>query len=133
MTLLIVKSIGVWFILVVCAILNGLLRENILNPLLGPHIALPVSGLTLALLIFIIAWLFIPFISVPKPAVYWLIGGIWLTITLAFEFLFGHYVAGKSWDDIFQVFDLSRGNLFLFVLLVTTLAPWLVAKLKGLI
>ena len=131
MTMVVVKAIGIWCLLVVCAILNGLFREKILNPYLGQDIALPISGIILSLLILAVAWLFISFFGARKPVDYWLIGGLWLGITLAFEFLFGHYVIGKSWEEILEVFDLTRGNLFLLVLLITATAPWLVAKIKG--
>lgn len=131
MTMVIVKAIGIWCILVVCAVFNGLLRENILNPFWGEDIALPVSGLILSLIILAVTWLFIPFIGARQTMDYWLIGALWLGITLAFEFLLGHYVMGKSWKDILQVFNLFKGNLFLLTLLASTLAPWLMARIRG--
>ena len=131
MTMVILKAIGIWCILVVCAILNGLLRENILNPFLGQQIALPVSGLILSLLILAVTWLFIPFFETRPAMDYWLIGALWLGITLAFEFMFGHSVMGKSWQDIFQVFNIFKGNLFLLTLLASLVAPRLMARLRG--
>ena len=131
MTMVILKAIGIWCILVVCAILNGLLRENILNPFLGQQIALPVSGLILSLLILAVTWLFIPFFETRPAMDYWLIGALLLGITLAFEFMFGHYVMGKSWQDIFQVFNIFKGNLFLLTLLASLVAPRLMARLRG--
>ncbi|HEY9050261.1 MAG TPA: hypothetical protein VIQ03_01875 [Gammaproteobacteria bacterium] len=131
MTMVILKAIGIWCILVVCAILNGLLRENILNPFLGQQIALPVSGLILSLLILAVTWLFIPFFETRPAMDYWLIGALWLGITLAFEFMFGHYAMGKSWQDIFQVFNIFKGNLFLLTLLASLVAPRLMARLRG--
>lgn len=131
--MIIVKAIGIWCILVVCAILNGLFREKILNPFLGQDIALPLSGIILSLLILAVTWLFIPFFGTRKPVDYWLIGVLWLGITLAFEFLFGHYVIGKSWQEILQVLNLFKGNLFLLTLLASTVAPWFMAKIRGFI
>lgn len=133
MTVLMLKVAGIWCIMVLCAILNGLLRENILNPWLGNDIALPVSGLILSLLVLLVTWLFIPLFGIQQPRIYWLIGGLWISMTLAFEFLFGRFVVGNSWQDIFQVFNITQGNLFLLALLVTAIAPWLMARSRGLI
>jgi hypothetical protein len=41
------KSLGIWLLIVVAAIFNGLVREAILHELLGAGPALAVSGLTL--------------------------------------------------------------------------------------
>jgi hypothetical protein len=42
-------------------------------------------------------------------------------------------VAGKSWSDIWAVFNVARGNLFLLVLVAAGLAPWLAARARGLV
>lgn len=31
---------------------------------------------------------------------FWLIGCMWLILTMAFEFVFGHYVIDKTWAEI---------------------------------
>jgi len=62
---------------------------------------------------------------------YLFIGVQWVLMTLIFEFVFGHYVAGKSWADILQNFNPLKGNLFIVVLLVTFISPLLVAKIRG--
>jgi len=51
-------------------------------------------------------------------------------MTLIFEILFGHYMLGKSWSSILQVFSIMKGNLFIMVLVVSLISPILVAKLK---
>jgi hypothetical protein len=54
-------------------------------------------------------------------------------MTLLFEFLFGHYVASKSWQDLLQVFNVLKGDLFLVVLVVSLFAPCLAARKRGLL
>lgn len=126
------KSIDVWLLIVIAAILNGGLREIFLTPLLGAQLSLPISGITLSVLVFVITYLSIPFLSDVKSGAYLRIGLFWIILTLSFEYLFGHYVMGKSWNEINQVFDVQNGNLFIVVLFVTALSPWTAAKLKGL-
>jgi glyoxylase-like metal-dependent hydrolase (beta-lactamase superfamily II) len=49
-------------------------------------------------------------------------------LTVAFEFGFGHFIAGKSWDDLRADYDVFRGRLWVLVLLTTTVAPYLAAQ-----
>ena len=44
---------------------------------------------------------------------------------MAFEFSFGHFVAGHSWSRLFQDYNLFAGRLWVLVLLWLTLAPYL--------
>lgn len=124
------KSIGIWLLIVIVAIINGAIRDKLLTPLIGAHLSLPISGITLSFLVFVITYFAIPFFGNIKSRVYILIGLFWIILTLAFEYLFGHYVIGKSWYEINQVFDVYNGNLFTVVLVVTGLSPWAAAKLS---
>lgn len=112
------------------AILNGILRENFLIPSLGETIAQPLSGIILSILIFVLTYLFFPIFGNLKSHIYVTIGIQWISMTLAFEFLFGHYVLGKTWLEILEVFNLFTGNLFTLALLVTLFAPLLVSEIK---
>lgn len=128
---LFLKACGIWLLMAVLAIANGALRDSWLAQLIGPATALPLSGLSLAGLIFIATWLCFPLIGNSKPSTYWLVGLQWLVMTLLFEFPFGHYVLGKPWPELLQAFDVGGGNLFSLALLASLLAPQLVAKFKG--
>ena len=130
---LFLKATWRWLLIVVAAILNGLLREKVLVSVLGTETALPVSGLLLAILVFLIALVSVPLIGPADTTAYLGLGIYWLVLTLSFEFLFGHCIAGKPWREILQVFNLKKGDLFIVVLLVTTLSPWLAAKTRGML
>jgi hypothetical protein len=128
---IIFKTVGIWLVMVIIAIANGLFRDKVLSPLLGPNVALPVSGVLLAVFIFAVCYVWLPTIGKQPASQFLFIGLLWVVLTLGFEFLFGHYVVGKSWRDIVQVFDATDGNLFLLVMIVTLLSPLLAAKLRG--
>ena len=127
---LFLKAVMVWFIMAIFAILNGISREKLLNPNLGDSIALPLSGITLSLLIFALTYLFFNFLGQYRNIIYLYIGIQWVTMTLTFEFIFGHYVIGKSWVEIVEVFNIFEGNLFILALLVSLLSPLLVSYMK---
>ncbi|WP_457756112.1 hypothetical protein [Thermodesulfatator indicus] len=133
MTGIILKAAGIWLVIVLIAIVNGIFREKVLTPLLGSDLALPISGISLAMLVFVVSFIFIPTIGSLDPKIYILIGFLWLILTLLFEFIFGHYITGKPWKDVMQVFNLKKGDLFTVVLAATAVSPWLAAKIKGII
>ena len=125
------KALGLWIYILVFAILNGAVREAVLVTLLGQRTALPVSGVVLTLLIFVVSLVFIRSLSVVSAGRAWLVGAFWLTLTLTFEFLFGHYVLGASWDDLLASFSPENGNLWLLVLFSTLCSPFLAGKTRS--
>jgi len=57
---------------------------------------------------------------------------VWLLLTLAFEFGFGHYVFGKPWSVLLADYRLDQGRIWTLVPVITLLAPWLAGRWKGL-
>lgn len=53
------------------------------------------------------------------------VGLLWLGLTVAFEFLFGHYVAGQSWRALLHDYHLLAGRLWVLVLAWLALSPYL--------
>lgn len=127
------RAMAAWFLLVVAAIANGVLRESLLNAALGERVALPVSGLLLGALIFLVALGTVPFLRANSAVQLWLAGGLWVLLTLLFEFGFGHWVTGKSWAELRAVFNPLTGNLMLVALLVAGVSPYAVGRLRGLL
>jgi len=126
-----VKASLIWLLIAVCAVINGVVRESLLAPSLGSDIALPISGITLSLIILVVTYLTFNFLQLAIRAQCFKVGAQWFAMTLLFEFGFGHYVAGKPWYEIFQVFNVMAGDLFLLVLVTCLFAPLLVSKIKA--
>jgi hypothetical protein len=125
------KALGIWALMALFAILNGILREKVLVPLFGQPQADPLSGISLSLLIFLLSWLSVPWLGTLASHEYWLVGGLWLVMTLLFEFVFGRLVAGKTWDELLRAYDFTTGNLWALVLVVMVISPYLAARLRG--
>lgn len=112
------------------AIGNGIVREATYGPFLtelrahqlSTVLAIVVFGLSVGLLS---RWR-TP--ESPKQAA--LIGVTWLTFTLGFEFLFGHYVAGHSWARLIRDYDLSAGRLWPVLLVWIAVLPYLVYRVR---
>lgn len=127
-----IRAAIVWLIIAGFAIANGALREQFLAPAFGAPIALPVSGILLSAIVFLVTWCCYRLIAGCNKLTYLLIGLQWVLMTLLFEFLFGHFVAHKTWTEIFRTFDFMQGDLFLFVLTVSLVSPLVVASIKRL-
>lgn len=129
--MLFLKIILVWLALVVCAVLNGTIREKVLNQYFDEAVSLPISGISLSALVLLVTYISIDIFAGQSTVQYFHIGLSWVFLTLAFEYGFGHYIQGKSWPELNEMFNVSRGNLFILVMLVTAMAPFAFALAKG--
>jgi len=100
-------ALGIWLILIVAGILNGVFRESFITPKVGEH-----TGHILK-------------INYTKTDLL-LIGAFWTMLTILFEFGFGHYVMGHSWSKLFADYNILKGRVWSLVLLTTFIAPLLI-------
>lgn len=124
------RSLALWAGILVLAVLNGLLRERVLVPVLGAVPGQVLSGLLLSALILGATWLCLPWLGVREGRMLLGVGLGWLVLTLVFEFGFG-LLRGKSLAELLQAYTFTNGNLWPVVLVVTAFAPWLAARLRG--
>ena len=127
------KALAIWLCILMMAIANGMLREAVLIPVLGKVPGLILSGVLLSVLILAVSYLALPWFGVWPPARYIAIGFGWLLLTLIFEFCFGHFIQGKPWPQLLEAYTFKDGNIWPIVLLVTVMAPYIAAKMRGLI
>jgi hypothetical protein len=52
-------------------------------------------------------------------------------MTVLFEFGFGHWIAGKPWNELLAAYSICKGNLWVLVLLVTLISPYVAARVRG--
>ena len=58
------------------------------------------------------------------------IGLLWLGLTVAFEFLFGHYVAGHPWPQLHD-YNLLAGRVWSLLLIWVAVAPYVFYRLRN--
>ena len=58
-----------------------------------------------------------------------IMGGIRLVLTMIFEFLAGHYLFGVSWEKPLLDYNILKGRMWILVLLITFIAPYLSIKI----
>jgi hypothetical protein len=120
---MITRAILIWLALLAVAIVNGGLREAVLVPWLGRGLAQAASTVLLSGCIAAAAWSAVPWIAPRSVEQAWAIGFGWVMLTLAFEFLGGHFLFGKSWSELLADYNLLAGRIWVTVLVVTLLAP----------
>jgi hypothetical protein len=69
-------------------------------------------------------WLVLPWLRLASGAEAVRMGLVWLGLTVAFEFVFGHYAMGQPWAALLHDYNLLHGRLWVVVLAWTTLAPY---------
>lgn len=125
------KAFVVWLGILALAIANGALREAVLIPTLGKPPGLIISGALLSGLILAVSYCALPWFGRAPPASYAAIGLGWFCLTLVFEFTFGHLIQGKPWSQLFEAYTFKDGNMWSVVLLVTAVAPYVGARIRG--
>jgi hypothetical protein len=51
------------------------------------------------------------------------VGVMWGALTVAFEFLGGHYINGDSWETLIRAYDVTAGHLWPLAVAGIVLAP----------
>lgn len=120
---MLLRASAIWLAILILAVGNGALRESIISPRTGPQIGHVLSTILLCCLIVVVAWFAIPWIAPGTQGRALGIGGWWLVLTLAFEFLAGHYLFGDPWRQLLADYNIARGRIWLFVPIVTLFAP----------
>ncbi len=121
-----------WPLLMLLAIGNGILREATYGLAL-PELHAHQLSTVLAIAVFGLAVFALSQYCLPRSAAQAsVIGLIWLALTLVFEFLFGHYVAGHSWAELLQDYDLLSGRVWLLLLVWVTCLPYIVYEVCNL-
>ena len=119
----VLKSTIVWTGIAALAIMNAILRELVFSPIFGSVAGLALSGIMLAVLIILTAYLSSGWIGEVSVRISWLIGFYWLILTLLFEFGLGLFVLDQPLSELMKAYTFDGGNLWLLVLFVILITP----------
>jgi len=116
--------------MVVIAILNGAIREGWYGKYVSELQAHQISTVTGVLLFGVYIWVLIRHWRPASAEQALTIGLVWLGMTVAFEFLFGHYVAKRPWRDLLHDYNICAGRVWLVVPVWVTIAPYIFYRLQ---
>ncbi|MBX3736316.1 MAG: hypothetical protein KF715_06505 [Candidatus Didemnitutus sp.] len=126
------KALAIFALIALAETVHGSLRVRYLNRPLGDLRARQVGVFTGSALILAIAWLTAPWLAAPSAASAWAVGALWFGLMFVFEVWVGRGLFHASWPRVFAEFDLRRGGLLGFGMLVLAAAPWLAGMARGL-
>lgn len=116
--------VSFWLVLALLGVANGILRESTYGRHLSDLTAHQFSTVTGILMSGAAIWIFHRYRPTVSMQQAWSIGAIWLTMTVAFEFGFGHFVAGHSWQRLFADYNLLAGRVWsLFLVWILVAVP----------
>ena len=127
---MVLRGLAIWVVLLVTAVLLASFREGVLTPRVGASGShLLGTALAVAVMATIIG-MTLPWV-VPglEDRHLWALGAGWTLLTVAFEFLFGHYVMGHPWSRLIHDYNLLAGRVWALVLLTTLFAPIVLGRL----
>ena len=114
-----------WFVLLLVAMINGGLRDLTYGKHVPELLAHQLSCLSGIVLFAAVIYQFVRLWPPASAREAWYIGLFWMTLTVAFEFLFFHYVGGHSWEALLANYDMASGRLWPLILVWVAVAPWL--------
>lgn len=113
-----------WFALLAVAMINGALREFTYGKFVSELAAHQISCVTGILLFAVVIQQYVHRWPPASAREAWRIGLFWMALTVAFEFLFFHYVGGHSWEALLANYDITAGRLWPLILLWVAVAPY---------
>jgi hypothetical protein len=120
------RAFAVWLLIAAAEVVHGILRMQLLRPLLGDLRARQVAIVTGSLIILAIASLARRFLRDTTTGQQIAVGAFWAVLMAGFDILLGRYYIGYSWSRVMQDFDPARGGFMALGLAVMVLAPWIV-------
>jgi hypothetical protein len=125
-----VYAVGAWLVLTVLAILNGVLRDATYGNALGEYAGHVLSSLIFVAVVLAVTYVFLRLVRLDYGLGDLLVvGGMWVVMTVAFEFLFGHYVVGHPWSRLLADYNVLKGRAWGLVLFAVFLAPLIMGRL----
>ena len=123
-----VYPLGLWVVMAVVAVVNGIFRETMLIPRVGDYTGHVISTVLLIAAILVLSYLYFTRSAIDYTrAELLLVGVTWVVLTVGFEFLVG-YLEGIPVSETLAQYDVLAGHVWIFVPLTLLVAPLLVGS-----
>ena len=120
-----VYPLGLWVVMAVVAVVNGIFRETMLIPRVGDYTGHVISTVLLTAAILVLSYLYFTRSAIDYTrAELLIVGVIWVLLTVGFEFLVG-YLEGIPVSETLAQYDVLAGHVWIFVPLTLLVVPLL--------
>ena len=123
------RYLAAWIVLLLVAMINGALRDFTYGKHVSELLAHQLSSLSGIVLFGVVFHQFVRHWPPASARHALTIGLFWMALTVAFEFLFFHYAAGHSWEELLANYDIARGRLWPLILMWVALGPYVFYRL----
>lgn len=126
---MLIRYVFAWLPMVAVTMFSGVLRDVFQGGALLDLHAHQVSSATLILIFSVYVWLLDLLWPLPDARRAALVGGLWALVTLLCDLAVA-LLAGSSWSQLLQAYNLFSGRLWLLVLGAIAVLPWLTFRLR---
>jgi len=126
---MILKYTLAWCPMIVIAIANGIVRQFVYGPQMSELSAHQISSVTGIALFFLYTIGLGRLMPLQNGRQAFLVGGIWLILTVAFEFFFGLLIVGHPLEKLLYDYNIAAGRLWGVVLISLVFMPYLAYRI----
>lgn len=119
-----------WVVMVFIAVANGALRQLTFGKHMSEQHAHQLSSAIDIVLLGVFIWAVIRAWTPSSASQAIVIGFTWLVLTVAFEFVFGHFLGGQPWSKLLHDYNLLQGRVWVVVLVWVAVAPYVFYRLR---
>ena len=112
----------VWLLLAIIGIINGTIRVLFIQKIFNPQTAHVLSSISGIILIQGVIYFYLRNKDLAVRQLL-IIGLLWFGLTVGFEFGFGHWVMGHTWEKLLADYNLFQGRIWSLVLLSVLFGP----------
>lgn len=129
---IVIRSIITWFLFIPIAIINGIIREKVYRPYVGD-----LAGHQISTVIAIIAFFTLSHfmlgdrLSGVSTTTVFLIGLMWMLLTITFEFGFGYFVEHIRLEKLVEDYNLLKGRVWGLMLLTIVITPYIIKLIRN--
>ena len=124
------KYLIAWFVMLLVSIANGGVRDLTYRKQLDELTAHQLSTISSVILLGIVIWGFVRRYPPSSGQQAFAIGLSWMLLTMAFEFVFFHFVGGHSWSELLANYNILKGRVWVVVLTWLAVAPYVFFRMR---
>lgn len=124
------KYLIAWIVMLLVSVANGALRQFTFGKCLDEKSAHQISTVIGIFLLGIVIRTYVRRYPPDSGRQALLIGLLWMALTVAFEFLFFHFVGGRSWSELLANYNLFEGRVWVAVLAWVAIAPYMFFRFR---
>ncbi len=124
------KYLAAWLVMLAVSVANGAVRDFTYGRHLGELAAHQFSTASGILLLGAVIRGFGKLVPPSSGREAVAIGLLWAALTVAFEFLFFHFVGGHSWSELLANYNVLKGRVWVFIVLWVATAPYLFFRFR---